>query len=190
MSDPVQCPISQCQLFFGSWEDLKLHFNDPFTECYRLRSQSAFDPSNSGGTLTSTHIYSNTTHLNTNSHCQPIPTGTHNYTPDPNIGPHFSNSGPTSRSTDIDNEPPLPPKITGSFQYHPSSGHLYGRQPNTLEKMDADENTHRRKNNIFYPFESGKEWELGKFLSEVLTQSQIDRYLKLQWVRSCPFTSH
>jgi hypothetical protein len=50
--------------------------------------------------------------------------------------------------------------------------------------MDGDENAYQRQNNIYYPFSERKEWELGKFLSETLTQSQIDRYLKLQWV-SC-----
>ncbi|KAH7904286.1 hypothetical protein BJ138DRAFT_1239251, partial [Hygrophoropsis aurantiaca] len=47
----------------------------------------------------------------------------------------------------------------------------------------------RDPDNIYQPFESRAEWELGKFLCENLTQSQIDRFLKLDFVISLNLNS-
>lgn len=58
----------------------------------------------------------------------------------------------------------------------------YGRAPNTLEIMDLDAAAVHRTNNVFYPFGSKEEWELAKFLSTSLTQTQQDQFLKLDWV--------
>ncbi|KAI5981097.1 hypothetical protein EDD15DRAFT_2156567 [Pisolithus albus] len=57
-------------------------------------------------------------------------------------------------------------------------------QSNTLERMRLDKHELKRKNNPYFPFSSKDEWELGKFLYRNLSQTQIDDFLKLQWVTS------
>ncbi|KAH7909168.1 hypothetical protein BJ138DRAFT_1200335 [Hygrophoropsis aurantiaca] len=42
----------------------------------------------------------------------------------------------------------------------------------------------RNPENLYQPFENRAEWDLGKFLCENLTQSQIDRFLKLDFIRN------
>jgi hypothetical protein len=69
-----------------------------------------------------------------------------------------------------------------SGQYHPSSGYIFGKAPNILEAMESDQFAYRRVNTPFYPFQDQAEFELGKFLCERLTQSDVDRFLKLEWV--------
>ncbi|KAG1888723.1 hypothetical protein F4604DRAFT_1674358 [Suillus subluteus] len=49
-----------------------------------------------------------------------------------------------------------------------------------------------RKKNTYYPFHDEGEWELGRFLVENPTQTQIDKFLKLKWFHTHPrpsFTS-
>jgi hypothetical protein len=41
-----------------------------------------------------------------------------------------------------------------------------------------------REMNIWYPFDGPGEWSLAKFLVKNLSQTQIDKFLKLNWV--CP----
>ncbi|KAG2039809.1 hypothetical protein BDR03DRAFT_859504, partial [Suillus americanus] len=41
---------------------------------------------------------------------------------------------------------------------------------------------YRQKINPYYPFPDEGEWELGRFLAENLTQTQITKFLKLRWV--------
>jgi hypothetical protein len=65
---------------------------------------------------------------------------------------------------------------------HPQSGHIYGVGRNMLDKLDDDQYAHRRKINPHYPFHDEGEWELGKFLVENLTQTQMTKFLKLKWV--------
>ncbi|KAG2030167.1 hypothetical protein BDR03DRAFT_1017429 [Suillus americanus] len=55
-----------------------------------------------------------------------------------------------------------------------------------------DEYDYQRKINTYYPFHDEGEWELGRFLVENLTQTQIDKFLKLKWFHTHPrpyFTS-
>lgn len=67
-------------------------------------------------------------------------------------------------------------------QYHPSSGWLYGKAPNTLQEIDQYEFAHRRKYNPYYPFSDDAEWKLAKFINETMTLSQANQFLKLDWV--------
>ncbi|KAG2039998.1 hypothetical protein BDR03DRAFT_932839 [Suillus americanus] len=46
--------------------------------------------------------------------------------------------------------------------------------------LQEDEYDYRRKINTYYPFHDEGEWELGRFLVENLTQTQIDKFLKLK----------
>ncbi|KAG1797206.1 uncharacterized protein BJ212DRAFT_1450508 [Suillus subaureus] len=70
-----------------------------------------------------------------------------------------------------------------SGQYHPSFGYIFGKAPNILEAMESDQFAYQQVNTPFYPFQDQAEFELGKFLCEQLTQSDVDQFLKLKWVR-------
>ena len=62
-------------------------------------------------------------------------------------------------------------------QFNPRSGYIYGfNESNTFKHMKE------RQENSYYPFSSKDEWELGKFLLDNFPQSQIDTFLKLEWV--------
>ncbi|KAG1739646.1 hypothetical protein EDD22DRAFT_851927 [Suillus occidentalis] len=50
-----------------------------------------------------------------------------------------------------------------------------------LDRLEDDEYSYRRKINRHYPFQDEGEWELGKFLVENLTQTQMIKFLKLKW---------
>ncbi|KAG1882772.1 hypothetical protein F4604DRAFT_1577157 [Suillus subluteus] len=67
--------------------------------------------------------------------------------------------------------------------HHPSSGYIFGKVPNVLEAMENDQFAYQQHHTPFYPFQDQAEFELGKFLCECFTQSDIDRFLKLEWVR-------
>ncbi|KAG2046197.1 hypothetical protein BDR06DRAFT_985667 [Suillus hirtellus] len=92
-----------------------------------------------------------------------------------------------------DHHIPVPPTFLRSTQeagkdnilgrYHPSSGYIFGKAPNILEAMESDQFAYRQCHTPFYPFQDQAEFELGKFLCECLTQSDIDQFLKLEWVR-------
>ena len=71
-------------------------------------------------------------------------------------------------------------------QFHPRSGYIYGfNESNTFEHMKRHDYEPERQENSYYPFSRKDEWELGKFLLDNFTQSQIDTFLKLEWVRDC-----
>lgn len=55
---------------------------------------------------------------------------------------------------------------------------------NLLETMDLDQHADNRKTNLFYPFADKMDWEVARFIHDTsLTQQQIDRFLKLDYVR-------
>ncbi|KAG1891770.1 uncharacterized protein F5891DRAFT_1197466 [Suillus fuscotomentosus] len=72
--------------------------------------------------------------------------------------------------------------VTGTC--YPQSGYVYGVGKNMLDKLEDDQYAYRRKINPYYPFHDEGEWELGKFLVENLTQTQITKFLKLRWFDS------
>lgn len=51
-----------------------------------------------------------------------------------------------------------------------------------FDRLEDDEYAYRRKINHHYPFRDEGEWELGKFMVENLTQTQMIKFLKLKWV--------
>ncbi|KAH9001804.1 hypothetical protein EDB86DRAFT_3063618 [Lactarius hatsudake] len=55
---------------------------------------------------------------------------------------------------------------------------------NTFERIAGDRFAHRRVNNPYYPFQGREEWGLARFLARSsLSQSEIDEFLKLEWVQ-------
>ncbi|KAG2076450.1 hypothetical protein BDR04DRAFT_1114043 [Suillus decipiens] len=98
---------------------------------------------------------------------------------------HLNNQGPTYRL-------PIPPafkrgnndqeEVTG--QYHPKSGYLFRRGQNILQEMedhDSDQKC-RREINPSYPFVDQAEWQLAKFLVQWLMQTDINKFLRLDWL--------
>lgn len=85
---------------------------------------------------------------------------------------------------------PIPPGLRGSHSsassttgsYHPRSGYVFGVGKNLFDRLQEDQYEYRRKINTYYPFHDEGEWELARFLVENLTQTQIDKFLKLKWV--------
>ncbi|KAH7903179.1 hypothetical protein BJ138DRAFT_1021044, partial [Hygrophoropsis aurantiaca] len=65
--------------------------------------------------------------------------------------------------------------------YHPWSGYRYGTGANTLQRMQDNPFKTQRAINMYYPFLSRADWSLGRFLTENLTQSQINQFLALPW---------
>ncbi|KAG2335531.1 hypothetical protein BDR05DRAFT_978937 [Suillus weaverae] len=51
-----------------------------------------------------------------------------------------------------------------------------------FDRLEDDQYAYRRKINHHYPFHDEGEWELGKFMVENLTQTQMIKFLKLKWV--------
>ncbi|KAG1825143.1 hypothetical protein EV424DRAFT_1280898, partial [Suillus variegatus] len=62
---------------------------------------------------------------------------------------------------------------------HPQSGYIFGIGRNMLDRLDGDPYVYQWKISHYYPFHDEGEWELGKFLAENLTQTQIIKFLKL-----------
>ncbi|KAG1726930.1 hypothetical protein EDB19DRAFT_1897601 [Suillus lakei] len=80
-------------------------------------------------------------------------------------------------------------EVTG--QYHSKSGYIFGWARNILQEMedhDPDQK-HRRAINTSYPFVDQAEWQLAEFLVQRLTQTDINKFLKLDWFKSRPSPS-
>ncbi|KAG1805845.1 uncharacterized protein BJ212DRAFT_1449522 [Suillus subaureus] len=53
-----------------------------------------------------------------------------------------------------------------------------------LNRLEDDTYVYRWKINHYYPFQDEDEWELGKFMVENLTQTQMIEFLRLKWFNS------
>lgn len=89
------------------------------------------------------------------------------------VEPHFQLQ-PASRSLEI--------------TYHPSAAATYGQGTTFLGAFNQDQFSECRKTNIYYPFASKRESELGVFLiRSPMSMAEIDRFLKLDMVRCYSF---
>ncbi len=72
---------------------------------------------------------------------------------------------------------------------HPTAGKIYGKGRTILEEInDKDGAKAERNKNVYYPFVSRMDFEMGAWLSQSNTSmSQIDDFLKLDYV--CFFSS-
>ncbi|KAH9009376.1 hypothetical protein EDB83DRAFT_2509004 [Lactarius deliciosus] len=86
---------------------------------------------------------------------------------------------------DFLDDTPTPPHVnTTTAEYHSRSSFIYGEKANTFERIAGDRFAHRRVNNPYYPFQGREEWGLARFLARSsLSQSEIDEFLKLEWVQ-------
>ncbi|KAG1751909.1 hypothetical protein EDD22DRAFT_981686 [Suillus occidentalis] len=86
-------------------------------------------------------------------------------------------------------ELPVPPafrqcgsdQIPATHGCHPKAGFIFGVGRNMFDRLEDDRYAYRRKINNHYPFRDEGEWELGKFMVENLTQTQMIKFLKLKW---------
>ncbi|KAG1873059.1 hypothetical protein DFJ58DRAFT_713602 [Suillus subalutaceus] len=77
----------------------------------------------------------------------------------------------------------LPQNITPTSGYH----YLLPDQPppqNMFQEMQSHPLQEARETNVWYPFDGLGEWSLAKFLVENLSQTQIDKFLKLDWFKT------
>ncbi|KAG6839575.1 hypothetical protein H0H87_000482, partial [Tephrocybe sp. NHM501043] len=73
------------------------------------------------------------------------------------------------------------PRSTRTIRHYLPATLCYGQHANVLERINMGPDAAQRAANIYFPFASKEEWELAKFLSGALTQTQIDQFLKMQW---------
>lgn len=68
---------------------------------------------------------------------------------------------------------------------HPTAGRVYGKGRTILQEIDdKDPYKTERKSNLYYPFRSRQDFEMGAWLSQSnASMSQIDDFLKLSYVR-------
>ncbi|KAF5321441.1 hypothetical protein D9619_000085 [Psilocybe cf. subviscida] len=90
-------------------------------------------------------------------------------TGEPNI-PHFQ---------------PLPASCSLEIIYHPSAAEMYGQGTTFLDAFNQDKFAEYRKTNIYYPFASKMESELGIFLiRSSMSMAEINSFLKLDMIES------
>ncbi|KAG2356904.1 hypothetical protein BDR07DRAFT_1178857, partial [Suillus spraguei] len=57
------------------------------------------------------------------------------------------------------------------------------------DRFHMDPYSHHRKDNLYYPFASLQDWELGKFLlCSSLSMAAIDQFLGLELIKSLPLS--
>ena len=75
--------------------------------------------------------------------------------------------------------------------FHPNLSKYKAGGANLLQQMDQDQYARFREANIHYPFASEMEWKLAKWLtSSGLPQSQINNFIKLDYVSHTSFYEH
>ena len=87
-------------------------------------------------------------------------------------------SQPDAPSSPIRNDPEVPPPVK-----FPSAGHIFGQGQSFMSNFHADKFAEYRAQNIYYPFASRGEWELGAFLTQAnMSMKVIDEFLSLESV--------
>ncbi|KAG1884610.1 hypothetical protein F4604DRAFT_1878654 [Suillus subluteus] len=97
------------------------------------------------------------------------------------------NSADTCWPENLINGSMLPTDL--SAKYHPTSGYHYllpDKPPpqNIFQEMQSHPLQQARETNVWYPFDGPGEWSLANFLVENLSQTQIDKFLKLDWFQT------
>jgi hypothetical protein len=167
MDLPLACANPHCRLIFETWDDIRHHLNDPFLSCVR-----AVPPPHTNNTDISNGFVGPSLDLNPDN----LSTF-HSTAPTYQISPAHNGYQNTAQ------ESSQAPQLNARYQqYHPHSAWTYGQAPNVLEQMNDDQYAPCREKNMFYPFQGAQEWDLAKFLNETLNLTQIDQFLKLDWV--------
>lgn len=79
----------------------------------------------------------------------------------------------------------------GTVEEFPGAAAIFLRQPNSfLERFDRDQFSQERRSNLYYPFASREDWEMGLWLTRSgLSMAAIDSLLSLELV-SLDFISY
>jgi hypothetical protein len=78
--------------------------------------------------------------------------------------------------------PPLN-AINQCRDFYPEAAHVYGTGHKFMDVFDADKYANERKENLYYPFASKQDWEMGAWLLRSgLSMPAIDQFLRLQLV--------
>lgn len=76
---------------------------------------------------------------------------------------------------------PSPSK--GHTETHPTAGKTYGKGRTFMQEIDEDVTSPESQSNIYHPFASRQDFEMGAWLSQSnVSMSQIDDFLKLPYV--------
>ena len=94
-------------------------------------------------------------------------------------------SQPNPPSSPAQNDPEVSPPTKFPF-----SGYVFGQGQGFMDSFHADKFAEHRTGNIYYPFRSRDEWELGAFLTRAnLSMNVVDEFLSLGLVSFCPSQS-
>jgi hypothetical protein len=76
---------------------------------------------------------------------------------------------------------PPPDAIDQRRDLYPEAARVYGKGHTFMDVFDADEYANQRKENLYYPFASKQDWEMGSWLLQSgLSMAAIDQFLRLQ----------
>ena len=90
-------------------------------------------------------------------------------------------SQPNPPSSPVQGDPKDPPHVAFPF-----SGHVFGRDQGFADRFHRDKFAEHRAENLYFPFGSRDEFELGAFLTQNnLSMKVIDRFLSLALVCRC-----
>ncbi len=77
-----------------------------------------------------------------------------------------------------------PSRSKNYTESHPTAGKIFGKGRTILQEIDdKDDVKSERSGNIYFPFISRQDFEMGAWLSQCnASMSQIDHFLKLEYV--------
>ena len=68
-------------------------------------------------------------------------------------------------------------------QYYAGASECYGNARTFIDEFDEDKFATFRKDNLYYPFASRSDWEVGSFLHSCgLSMASVDAFLSLDFV--------
>ncbi|KIM50983.1 hypothetical protein SCLCIDRAFT_33832 [Scleroderma citrinum Foug A] len=78
---------------------------------------------------------------------------------------------------------------SSSIEYFPGAAKMYSGGSTFLDKFDTDEFSSCRSSNIYYPFASRGDWQLGSWLLRSgLSMSAMDTLLSLDLIKALPLS--
>ena len=95
-------------------------------------------------------------------------------------------SEPNSPSNPVQDDPDMPPPMK-----FPSASHVFGEGQGFMSNFHMDKFAEHCTRNIYYPFTSRDEWELGAFLTQSnMSMKAVNEFLSLELVSPCLSPSH
>ncbi|KAI5995118.1 hypothetical protein EDD15DRAFT_2165351 [Pisolithus albus] len=80
---------------------------------------------------------------------------------------------------------------TLNFEYFPGAVQTYNGGSTFVNKFDVDKFSELRSSNVYYPFASSGDWELGSWLLRSgLSMSAINTFLSLRLIKKLPLSFH